>query len=221
MIAIGYARLSKKSEKSVSIEYQIEAIRKLAIAQGYDLVSIEVDDGISGKSIKARPAVQRVLEAVTQQRVSAVCVYRSDRISRNGIEGLTIEKLFADNGVKYWSASEGLLAGNSENDEFFGYIRNGVNQLERRKIASRTHEALQLKKSKGERLGSQLPYGYRVVSGSVVEVPAEQSLVKRVKELRSAGLSTYKITDQINREGFLTRKDTQFNRTQICRILAA
>lgn len=216
MIAIGYARLSKKSEKSVSIEYQIEAIRKLAIAQGYDLVSIEVDDGISGKSIKARPAVQRVLEIVTQGKVSAVLVYRSDRLSRDGIEGLITRQLFEKHGVKYWSATEGLLK-----YDIMGFVQEGMSREERIKISSRTREALQLKKSKGERLGSQLPYGYRVVSGSVVEVPTEQSLVKRVKELRSAGLSTYKITDQINGEGFLTRKDTQFNRTQICRILAA
>ncbi len=96
MKALGYARISKAEKNSVSIEFQVAEIRKLAASQGYDLLAIQIDDGISGKSIKNRPAVQKVLEAVANRSVDAVIVYRSDRTSRDGLEGLHIEKLFTD-----------------------------------------------------------------------------------------------------------------------------
>ena len=220
MLALGYARISKSEKKSVSIEYQVAEIKKLANAQGYKVSAIEIDDGISGKSIKSRPAVQRVLEHVANKKIDSVIVYRSDRMSRDGLEGLHIEKLFTDHGVKYLSCTEGLLAGGSVDDIFMGFIRNGLNQRERQVISLRTRQALQLKKSKGERLGSQLPYGYGVVNGSVVEVPAEQALLRKIGELRDMGLSTHKITGKINSEGYLTRKNTPFSRTQIVRILS-
>lgn len=219
MLALGYARISKSEKKSVSIEYQVAEIKKLAHAQGYKLSGIEIDDGISGKSIKSRPAVQRVLKTVSERKTNAVIVYRSCRISRDGLEGLHIEKLFTDSGVKYVSCTEGLLAGGSVDDIFMGFIRNGLNQRERQVISLRTRQALLLKKSKGERLGSQPRYGYKVINGSVVEVPTEQALLRRIKELRESGLSSYKITGVINSEGYTTRKNTLFSRTQIVRIL--
>lgn len=219
MVAIGYARISKAEKKSVSIEYQVAEIKKLAMVQGYRLTNIEIDDGISGKSIKSRPAVQRVLEAVNQKKIDSVIVYRSDRMSRDGLEGLHIEKLFTDRGVKYLSCTEGLLAGGSVDDIFMGFIRNGLNQRERHIISLRTRQALQLKKSKGERLGSQSRYGYKVENRLLIQVPEEQELINRVKKLKQLGLSSYKITDVINSEGYTTRKNTQFTRTQIVRIL--
>jgi site-specific DNA recombinase len=221
MIAIGYARLSKTSDRSVSIEYQKDAIRKLADAQGYQLIAIEIDNGLSGKSVEARPAVKRVIEMVNSGKIDAVIVYRSDRLSRNGIEGLLLEQTFRTNNVKYWSFEEGLIANNSDEDEFFGFVRNGMNQLERRKISKRTREALALKKAKGERVGCQLPYGQTVINGNVVEVASEKEIIRRIKELRNAGMSSYKVTAAINAEGYLTRKNTAFSRTQIVRILAA
>lgn len=216
MIAIGYARLSKKSEKSVSIEYQTDAIRKLADAQGYQLVAIEVDNGISGKNFDARPAAQRILDAVTMDKVDAVIVYRSDRFSRQGIEGLMARRLFDEHGVQYLSVTEGLLK-----YDIMGFVQEGMSREERIKISERTKDALAKKKTKGERIGCQLPYGQKVIKSEVVDVPAEKAIISRIKELRKDGLSTYKVTAAINAEGYATRKNTPFSRTQIVRILAA
>lgn len=214
MRAIGYARLSKADERSVSIEYQIEAIQRLALQQGYTLVDIQIDYGISGAHMSNRPGVQNVLCAVKDHKVQAVIVYRSDRLSRDGIEGLVARQLFDRHGVSYLSATEGELK-----YDIMGFVQEGMSREERKKISERTREALQLKKSKGERLGSQCPYGQKIVQGQIVEVPEEQSLINRVRELRTQGLSSYKITDAINTEGFRTRKQTIFQRTQIVRIM--
>lgn len=214
MRAIGYARLSKADERSVSIEYQIEAIQKLALQQGYTLVDIQIDYGISGAHMSNRPGVQNVICAVKDHKVQAVLVYRSDRLSRDGIEGLVARQLFDRYGVRYWSATEGELK-----YDIMGFVQEGMSREERKKISERTREALQLKKSKGERVGSQLPYGQKVVQGQIVNIPEEQVIINRITELRTQGLSSYKITEAINAEGFRTRKQTLFHKTQILRIM--
>ncbi len=102
-----------------------------------------------------------------------------------------------------------------------GFIRNGLNQRERHLVSQRTRQALQLKKSKGERLGSQPRYGYRVINRTMVEDPLEQALLKFVKDLSDTGMSTKKITNIVNDAGYRTRKNTLFAPTQIRRILTA
>ncbi len=50
--ALGYARISKDEEGSVSLDYQRAEIEKYAVREGLDLVGIEVDNGVSGPQSK-------------------------------------------------------------------------------------------------------------------------------------------------------------------------
>ena len=220
MSGIGYCRRSIEDEKSHSIEYQVSAIEKLAKSHSISLVSIEIDNGVSGKSTKNRPGLQKVIKAVREGLVQSVLVFKSDRISRNGIESIGIEKLFRDHEIRYLSVTEGILSGNSIEDSFMSFLRGGLNERERLLQSCRVKFALQKKREKNERLGSQPRYGYYVQDHQLIENPVEQSLVARVKELRSSGLTTRKIAQQLSNEGYRTRKNTNFSQTQICRILA-
>lgn len=105
--ALGYLRISKDEDGSVSLDYQRSSIEKYCIREDLTLIGFETDDGISGQFIQARPAVKRVLQAVNNREVDAVVVYKSDRISRDGIERLEIENLFLkgeSNTIPSWRA---------------------------------------------------------------------------------------------------------------------
>jgi len=219
--ALGYTRISKDEEGSVSLDYQRAEIKKLCQSQGFKLVAIESDEGIGGKSIKARPAVQRVLQAVDEKTVDVVVVYKSDRMSRDGIESLQIEKLFLRRGVQYLSVTEGCLTSESVDDEFMRYIRAGLNQRERQLIALRTRQALQRKREKGERIGGAPRFGYQVVNGVLIENPSEQATVRRMLALRAKGFSEREIVKALAAENIRTRKGTPFVRNQVARILKA
>lgn len=221
MRALGYTRISKDEEGSVSLDYQRAEIEKLCKAQGLKLIGIETDEGISGKSIKARPAVQRVLQAVDEQAIDAVVVYKSDRMSRDGIETLQIEKLFLRRGVQYLSCTEGSLTSESVDDEFMSFIRAGLNQRERKLIALRTRQALQRKRERGERIGGAPRYGWMVVNGELIENPDEQEAIRRMLELKRKGYSEREIVKALDAEGIRTRKGTPFARNQVVRILKA
>ena len=218
--AIGYMRISVEDEKSLSLDYQEAAIREYAERTGLMLLRIEADNGVSGKSVKNRPGVQAVLQVIDRQECDAIIVFKSDRMSRDGIESLQIENLMLRKGVDYLSVTEGNLAADSVDDEFMRFIRAGLNQRERKLVSLRTRVALRRKKERGERLGRP-PYGWKVEHGKLVAVPAEQQAICRMKALRAKGYSSREIVRALAEEGYHTRTGRPFNQTQVVRILKA
>jgi DNA invertase Pin-like site-specific DNA recombinase len=85
MKAIGYVRVSSEEQrrKGVSLDAQREKIRAYCDLNDLELVRIEADEGVSGKTISARPAVQRVLRAAKRKEADVVVVYKIDRLARN------------------------------------------------------------------------------------------------------------------------------------------
>lgn len=221
MKALGYARISKDEEGSVSLDYQKAEIEKLCEVRGLRLLRIEEDSGISGKFIKNRPGVLRVLRAAEAQEIDVVVTYRSDRMSRDGIESLQIEKLFLRQGVEYLSVTEGCLTSESVDGEFMRFLRAGLTERERRLVAMRTRQALQRKRERNERIGGRPCYGLRVVSGELVPEPREQEAIARMRVLHGKGYSSREIFRALEEEGYRTRKGTLFTQTQVMRILRA
>lgn len=219
--ALGYTRISKDDEKSVSLDYQRAEIERRCAQEGLTLTMIETDEGLSGKSIKGRPAVQRVLQAVDAREVDVVVVWKSDRMSRDGLESLQIEKLFLQKGVGYLSVMEGWLTSESVDDEFMSFIRAGLNQRERKLTAVRTRHALQMKRERGERIGGRPKYGWRVVNHELVPDPDEQEVLDRMRNLQTKGYSTREIVQELTKDGITTRKGTTWTQTQVVRVLKA
>ena len=219
--ALGYIRVSKEEEGSISLDYQRTEIERYCRVNKLHLVEVDCDNGISGKSMANRPGVQRVLDMVRGKEIDAVVTFKSDRISRNGRESLQFEELLAKHHVDYLSTTEGVLSGDSVDGEFMSFIRAGLNQRERKLISMRTIMALQRKRERGERIGGQPKFGLRVVNGELVEDSKEKLVRDKVVELKSAGMSTRQITSKVNDDGYTTRKGSQFSQTLICRMLKA
>jgi len=221
MKALGYARISKDEDGSVSLDYQRAEIERYCNREGLSLLGIEVDNGISGKTLKNRPAIQRVLQAVDARTIDAVVVFKSDRVSRNGLESLQVESLMKQRGVAYFSVTEGRLACDSVDDEFLSFIRAGLNQRERKLIALRTRTALQRKRERGERIGGRPQYGWMIANGAMIPNPKEQEAIARMKALQAKKYSTREIVRALEEEGYRTRTGTLFTQTQVVRILKA
>lgn len=217
-IAVAYLRISKNESKSISIEYQKIEVEKLAVLKGYKLISIESDNGFSGKSIANRPGIQNIINMVNNKTVNAVICYRSDRISRNGLESIMFESLLKTNKVLYWSVAEGLIGGVDE-DPLMPWLRGGLNQRERLIISMRTKSALNRKRERGERLGGGIRYGKSIQNGNIIQNEVELQIVKRIQELHSQDYPTRAIAQILNSEGYRPRRGTQFHQTQIIRIL--
>lgn len=218
--AVGYIRISKNESKSLSLEYQKVEVEKLAVSKGYTLLPIECDNGISGKSMANRPGLQRVLHMVNTKQVNAVICYKSDRISRNGLESIMFESLLNTKQITYLSVSEGLIGDISE-DPLMPWLRGGLNQRERMIISMRTKAALKSKRERGERLGGGIRYGQSIQEGRVVANEIEIKIVERIHQLHCLGYSTRAIAQILNEEGYAPRRGLLFRQTQIIRILKA
>lgn len=218
--AIAYLRISKNEVKSVSIDYQLAEIQKTANSKGYEIVQVECDNGISGKSMSNRPGIQNVMNLVNSKAIDAVCCYKSDRISRNGIESIQFETLLSANSIVYLSVVEGII-GNASEDPLMAYLRGGLNQRERMIISLRTKAALNRKREKGERIGGGIKYGQSVKNGQIVQNASEMLIVKRTRELRGLGYSIRKIAETLNMEGYKPRRGTMFHKTVVANILKA
>jgi Recombinase len=55
-----------------------------------------------------------------------------------------------------------------------------------------------------------IPFGFRMAEdGSRLEEdPAEQDILSRIREMKTAGHTTRQIADELNRQGFTTRRGT-------------
>jgi len=222
MKAVGYIRVSteEQSREGVSLEMQAAKIRAYADLHDMDLVGIVEDAGISGKSIAARPGIQRVLELVKARKVDAVIVYKLDRLARNTIECLEMAKLMDKSGCAEHSICERLDT-QSALGRFFFTLTASLAEMERGLISERTKAALAQKRTNGEKTGGDCPYGYRAVNGKLVADMQEQRTVSRIQELRTAGYSLRRIVSALEAEGYRTRKGTTISKTQVERILKA
>jgi len=220
--AIGYARRSKEdTNKTAPLDVQIAAIKKLAKEKGYKLVDIEIDNGLSGKSLVNRPAAQRVLNLIKDKLVDCCIVYRSDRLCRNTLEALQVKNLFVENRVTYLSVEQGVLSESSADSDFISTLFSALDERERKLVSERIRAKLSRMKEKGLRIGGQVRYGQAVKDKQVVDNGVEKALVSRILDLKANGLSVRKIATIVNSEGYTTRKRTPFGHNQIHRILQA
>ncbi len=200
--AIGYVRVStqEQAQEGVSLDAQRQGIETHAKAQGWTLVGIEADNGISGKAIKNRPGLRRALRALKGRKADALLMVALDRLSRTTTDVLSIAARAEREGWQIQTVQEQVDAGSPEG-EFMLTLRAGLAQLERRKVAERTRLALAELRRQGRRTSRFPPFGFEHRNGRRVRVPTEQRLLRRILALRAKGLGSKRIARALNRAG--------------------
>lgn len=84
MRAVIYKRVSHLNavKEGTSLTVQEDRLRAYADSQGWTIVEVYEDAGISGGSIE-RPALQRMLDDATKGLFDCILVYKLDRLSRS------------------------------------------------------------------------------------------------------------------------------------------
>lgn len=103
--AVLYLRQSTYREESISLELQEEIARAYCERQGYKVVAVEADPGISGRTW-ARPAVQRVMSMLEQKRADRVVLWKWSRLSRDDYDWAVARRIASTAGGRIESASE-------------------------------------------------------------------------------------------------------------------
>jgi DNA invertase Pin-like site-specific DNA recombinase len=198
MRAIGYIRVSTQEQatEGLSLQNQRERIEAYAFAKGWEMIEVIEDAGVSAATLD-RPGIQRAIKMAQAGAFDVLVVYKLDRLTRSIKDlGYLIQDVFEDSRVKFSSVSDNFDT-TTANGKLILNILGSVAQWERDIIAERTRDVLRGKKDRGEKLGN-VPYGFRVIQGSLQEAPAEILTIQRMKRLRRNGLSFQQIADRLN-----------------------
>src|SRR5262249_41191256 len=137
-------------------------LRAYAVAQGLGEIEVRLE-ARSGKKLAKRPVMQAILAEVKARRVSALLVFKLDRLARNTIEALERANILRNCDCRLISLSETIDTGSAFGTFFFTVLA-ALGQMERDQIAERTTMALRHMRAKGARLGSA-PTGWKKVAG--------------------------------------------------------
>jgi len=223
MKAAGYLRVStdaQAGEDRFGLESQTQAIQKFAEDQGYDLTSWYTDAGVSGGTLE-RPELQRLLVDSRAARFEVVLVAKMDRVARDLMAQLWLEKELLRADVEIISVAE-PFRGQDATNRLFRQIIGAFAEFEKSRITDRMSSGRKVKASRGGYAGGGAPLGYLYKRGTGhLELDTEKvEAVKLAFKLRAQGMNLQQVANELNRLGMSTAKGSKFRRTQVMRILA-
>lgn len=192
-----YIRVSTESqaEEGFSITAQTQRLEAYATAMGWENRELFIDGGYSGSHLD-RPEMNRLVEAVTQDRVQSVAVYKLDRLSRSQKDTLfLIEDVFLPHKVDFVSLNESIDTSTPYGRAMIG-ILSAFAQLERENIYQRTRMGMLERVKQGYWMGGGItPFGYDYdkEQGILVPNPTQAPIVGHVYDLYLKGYSPQKI----------------------------
>jgi site-specific DNA recombinase len=204
---------TEKQVDGVSLHVQEEACRRCAEHNGFTVVGVERDEGVSGVLLDGRPALCRALEAIQAGSADALIVTRMDRAGRDmGVLIQIRQRLDACGGTLHFA--DGFDPGRGAIGNLVYNQLGAVAQFEReillernkaaqRRIAEMGRAPKGLGKSYGHRLVTRADvmmgrYPYTML-GQFVIVGEEAAIVRRIYEMYIHGVSETAIADALNR----------------------
>jgi site-specific DNA recombinase len=229
MKAIGYARVStdKQAESGCSLDDQQDRIKARCVADKLELVDVIVDDGYTSSTLD-RPGMARLLQMVRRKQVQCVVITKLDRLTRSVRDFQVLLDLFERYGVSIVSMGESVDTSCAVGKMVLNVIMS-VLQWHREEISEKTAAVLHHKRSKGEKTGGRVPFGYdvQVVSTKLDGTPVkglmenetEQKVLAWMRDKKAAGWSLQKIADDLNKRGVTTKEGSAWRRQYLHRIL--
>lgn len=212
-----YVRLSKEDgdvansakAESNSISNQKNLIKDfLKDKEDIVIVSERVDDGYSGSNFE-RPAFQMMLEDIKKGIVDCVIVKDLSRFGREYIDsGRYIERLFPALGVRFIAVNDGYdsLDRKEQSDEIIIPFKNLINDAYCRDISIKIRSHLEVKRKKGEFIGSFAAYGYRKKEDDRHRLEPDTyaaGVVQDIFRMKLHGMSQDGIAGRLNEMGIL------------------
>ncbi|MCC3378524.1 recombinase family protein [Paenibacillus farraposensis] len=233
MNVIGYVRVSTQGQAKdgYSLSYQQDEIRSYCQEQGWNLLHIFTDEGISGAKIDEdtlevdRIGFQDMLSALSTQTIDAVVVLNTSRLWRSDIVKVLVHREFKKHGVDVRSIEQPTYSIYKKDPSDF--LINGLMELldayQRLEISMKLSRGRNKKAQQGGYAGGRVAFGYKVKKGQkAIEINLDEATaVQRLFELKELfpDWSLSQLAYQMNDDGFTTQQGKKFTKVQIKRIL--
>ncbi|MGG0884052.1 recombinase family protein [Brevibacillus parabrevis] len=233
MNVIGYVRVSTsgQAKDGYSLAYQQDEIRSYCQEQGWNLITIYSDEGISGAKVNEealevdRIGFQSMLAALSTQTIDAVVVLNTSRLWRSDIVKVLVHREFKKHGVDVRSIEQPTYSiyKKDPNDFLINGLMELLDQYQRLEIALKLGRGRYKKAEQGGYAGGRATFGYKAKKGQkCIQVDEKQAItVRRVFQLKEQypSWTLTQIAENLNQEGFTTQQGRLFTKVQIKRIL--
>lgn len=208
-----YVRLSKEDgdkEESDSIVNQKDLIRAFLADKPEICICGEfVDDGYSGADFN-RPSFKRMVSQIEAGQIDCVVVKDLSRFGRNFVEaGRYIDQIFPAMGIRFIAVNDHYdsVNGRTSSDRILIPFKNLINDAFCRDISIKVRSQLEIKRKKGDFIGSFAVYGYQKSPEDRHKLAVDDyaaGIVKDIFRWKLEGASQQRIADRLNERGILS-----------------
>lgn len=220
---VGYCRVSTDNQKEErTIEIQENALKDYARVNGYELVKIFKDEGISGaKELENRPGLAKLFYYIENKNgIAGVLIYKLDRLARDLYIQEHLIKKIEELEIRLVSTQEPDLDSNDPMRKAFRQFMGIVSELEKSFITMRLSAGRINKARKGGYAGGGPSIGYKSVDKEL-EIDQEQAetvkLIFHLKRYKRMGLR--EIARHLNDNDIPTARGGQWHARTVKYIL--
>ena len=196
MKAVALFRVStdKQADSALGLEAQEQAVAEFCARMDCELVASHTEAGVSGrKSLTARAGLLSAVADVSVLEADVLVVASLDRVSRDPLILMTIEKTLASKGARLVSTKGEGTESDDPSQVLMRRILAAVAENEASLISARTKASLKAKKARGEITG-RAPIGFDLVDCQL-QPNKDFELVVRVMKLRAKKVSFREIAE--------------------------
>ncbi len=214
-----YCRVSteEQANEGYSIQAQLQTLRHYAKLYNWHISNEYVDEGISGKNISSRPAIQQLMADVENDEFEAVLVWKISRLSRNMLDTLVMLDKFEENNVKFISYSENFDTG-SPIGRLVVQLMASIAEMERNTLSENVKLGMKQRATEGSWNGG-IVFGYNSVEKELVINEDEAKVVRLIYELYLSGKGLKAIANHLNKRGYRTKRNKYFSINGVAQIL--
>ena len=128
----------EQAKEGYSIRAQIEKLKSYIQIKDWQFYKVYADEGISGKNIIERPAINELIDDIRAGKVNNVLVYKIDRLTRSTRDLIDLTEIFKENNCTFNSLMESI-------DNAWA-LERGYEQLESNRFVPRLKEVLLVKR---------------------------------------------------------------------------
>lgn len=214
-----YCRVStEKEEQLLSLKNQKEVFAEYAKNNGYELVQLYADEGISGTKLKNRTAFLQMMADAREHKFQKVFVKDVSRLSRNTMHFLQILRELKELDIELVFLNSNMT---SMDGELLLTIMAVLAQEESGNLSKRVKFGKKKNAEKGK--VPNIVYGYDKVKGELFSLKINEKEAEIVRYIYDLYLrhdcGANKIAKILNGKGLQTKRGCRWNQHGICRIL--
>ncbi|MCL2095562.1 MAG: recombinase family protein [Oscillospiraceae bacterium] len=220
-----YVRVSteEQAQEGYSIRGQTEKLKSYSLLKDWIIHGIYSDEGISGKNIVERPAINRLIQDIKSGKVNNVLVFKVDRLTRSTKNLIELVELFDKYNCTFNSLTESIDT-ETPSGRMFLKIIGIFAEFERENLVSRLKLGFERKAKEGYSLASfGASFGYDLKKGEKIQTinQSEAKIVREIFDLYvNQNISMTKITEMLNNRKIKPkRKGEKWSGTSVRNIL--